>query len=613
MQLALLPHHDGSAFYVSNQKPILNEKVILKIRLHQSIGLVAKVSARYSDNGEAFYSKRAKPTPGNDGWSWWETTIPVLNPIVNYRFLIELVDGGAYWLNAQGVSDIEPTDAMDFRMTTLSDAPSWSSSGVMYQIFPDRFARSEHADSRQAPEWAVPKRWSDQVTAFGTDVSTQFFGGDLDGIIDHLDHLENLGVNILYLTPIFPGQSNHRYDASSFDEVDPLLGGDEALQRLVAAAHSRGMKVVGDLTANHSGDKHEWFRAAFGNPSAAESDFYYFSEGNTKYVSWWDVSSLPKLNWNSKELRRRFIEGENSVVAKWLKPPFDLDGWRIDVANMSGRFEDQDMYDEIAQTIKKTMQETKKDTLLLGEYTKDAAPFMQGDGYHGAMTYFNFTKPLWLWFANENIKIYHDFPGPGPNRYSGKQFLAAHLQFAAQFPWSVRMNNMNALDTHDIPRFKTVSVLGGQLVGAGLQFTMPGIPVIFAGDEFGLDGNNGEHSRTPIPWNDERVTDKSMMENYKKLSEIRRQNPTLVSGSIRWLYVSDEAVVFAREDESATILVSATRFEDPNIRFSMDALPDVENALNLFGGGEIKVIGASLMLPGKPLSVNIWRLPAPKQ
>jgi alpha-glucosidase len=175
------------------------------------------------------------------------------------------------------------------------------------------------------------------------------------------------------------------------------------------------------------------------------------------------------------------------------------------------------------------------------------------------------------------------------------------------------MNNMNALDTHDIPRFKTVSVLGGQLVGAGLQFTMPGIPVIFAGDEFGLDGNNGEHSRTPIPWNDERVTDKSMMENYKKLSEIRRQNPTLVSGSIRWLYVSDEAVVFAREDESATILVSATRFEDPNIRFSMDALPDVENALNLFGGGEIKVIGASLMLPGKPLSVNIWRLPAPKQ
>ena len=608
-----MPHHDGSSYYVSNQNPRIHDFVKVTARVHQSIGQVSKVSVRYSENGEAFFSKRGKPSPGESGWSWWEVSFPVLNPSVNYRFLIELVDGGAYWLNTQGISVVEPSDALDFRITTFSDAPDWSKKSVMYQIFPDRFAKSAKALERKTPSWAIKKNWFDPVSGSGPDVSKEFFGGDLDGVTEHLDHLEALGVTLLYLTPIFPAQSNHRYDASSFDEVDELLGGNEALQQLVEAAHARGMKVLGDLTANHSGAEHEWFKAAFANPNAPESDFYFFSESNTKYESWWGVSTLPKLNWNSKELRRRFIEGSDSVVAKWLKGPFNLDGWRIDVANMTGRLEEQDLYKEVAQTIKKTMQEVNPDALLIGEYTKDAGPFIQGDGYHGAMTYSNFTKPLWLWFANENIKIYEDFPGPGPSRYSGKQFLEAHLQFQAQFPWSVRQNNMNALDTHDIPRFKTVGILGAQMVGAALQFTLPGIPVIFQGDEFGLDGNNGENSRTPMPWNDERPTEKSMIGVYGELARIRKENPVLIDGAVRWLYASDEAVVFAREDDTATILVAVTRFEDPNIKISMDAITDPDRAINLFGGGEIKVIGSSLLLPGKPLSVNIWRLPAPKQ
>ena len=613
MQLALMPHHDGSSTYVSNQSPKLHEFVQVTARVHISLGQVAKVSVRYSDNGEAFFSKNGKPSPGEGGWTWWEVSIPVLNPTVHYRFLIDLVDGGSYWLNTQGTSVVEPIDVMDFRITTFADAPSWSKKSVMYQIFPDRFAKSAKAMERPTPPWAIKRNWSDPVTGSGPDASKEFFGGDIDGITEHLDHLEALGVTLLYLTPIFPAQSNHRYDASSFDEVDPLLGGDEALQKLVEQAHAKGMKVLGDLTANHSGNAHEWFKAAFANPSAPESDFYYFSEGNTKYESWWGVESLPKLNWNSKELRRRFIEGSQSVVAKWLKAPFHLDGWRIDVANMTGRIENQDMYKEVAETIKATMQEVNPEALLIGEYTKDAAPHMQGDGYHGAMTYFNFTKPLWLWFANENINTYHDFPGPGPSRYTAKQFLQAHLQFAANFPWSVRQNNMNALDTHDIPRFKTVSVLGGQRVGAALQFTLPGIPVIFAGDEFGLDGNNGENSRTPIPWNDERTSDKSMMDVYATLAKIRKENPVLVDGAVRWLYASDESIVFAREDSTATIMVAATRLEDPNIKIPMDAINDPERSENLFGGGEIKVISGSLLIPGKPLSVNIWRLPASKQ
>jgi alpha-glucosidase len=540
-------------------------------------------------------------------------TIEMVNPSVGYRFLIELVDGDCYWLNTLGSSQLEPLDVFDFRINVFSDAPKWSKHSVMYQIFPDRFAKSKAADDRQAPAWAIKKNWSDPVSGIGPDAGKEFFGGDLDGITEHLDHLESLGVSVIYLTPFFPAESNHRYDASSFDEVDPLLGGDEALTRLVTAAHDRGMKVLGDLTSNHSGKEHEWFKAAFANPSAIESDFYYFSDGNTKYVSWWDVPSLPKFNWASKELRRRFVQGPESVVAKWLEGPFKLDGWRIDVANMTGRLETQDMYLEVSKIIKETMQQVNPETLLLGEYTSDAAAHIQGDGYHGAMTYYNFTKPLWRWFGSDNLDVHPGFPGAGHPRFTARQFLDSHLQFIAGFPWHVRQNNMNALDTHDIPRFKTVSVLGGQLVGAGLQFTLPGIPVIFAGDEFGLDGSNGENSRTPLPWNDERTSDQSMMETYARLAAIRKENSVLVDGAVRWLYASDEAVVFAREDQSGTIVIAATRFEDPNIKIPMDAITDIDQAENLFGGGQIKVIGSSLLLPGKPLTVNIWRLPAPKQ
>ena len=613
MHEGLSSHHDGSVLYVSNQRPKLFDQVKVRIRVHDSFGKVAKVSARQVENGEAFFSQKSSSAAGENGWSWWTTEIRISNPSISYRFLIELVDGSCYWLNTLGHSRIEPLDAFDFRMNIYSDAPEWSKESVMYQIFPDRFARSSAADSRPAPSWAISKKWHDSVTGTGPNAGTELFGGDLDGIIEHLDHLEALGVSIVYLTPFFPAQSNHRYDASSFDQVDPLLGGDEALVRLVEAAHKRGMKVMGDLTSNHSGKAHEWFQAAYENPNAEESDFYYFSEGNKKYVSWFDVPSLPKFNWASQELRKRFVDGSNSVVAKWLKAPYKLDGWRIDVANMTGRLGDQDMYLEVGQLIKKTMHEQNPDTFLLGEYTSDAAAHIQGDGYHGAMTYYNFTKPLWRWFSNGTDELHPGFPGLGQSVLSAKDFVDSYVMFTAAFPWHVRQANMNALDTHDTPRFKTATLAGAQRVGAGLQFTLPGVPVVFAGDEFGLGGHNGENSRTPMPWNGERETDKSMTGIYSQLARLRKENNVLINGSLRWVYTSEEAVAFVREDQDSTILVAACRHEDSEIAIHKNAITDASKAENLFGGDNLELKGDQVLIPGKPMSVNVWRLPATKQ
>ena len=616
LDFSLQPHHDGSVLYIPNQKPKLLEKVKVRVRVHPKfeaqIGKLAKVLVRQSENGEAFLQAPAKLLKTNDGWLWFEAHITMYNPSIFYRWCFVTENDDVFWLNTLGFSDMEQPDINDFRINVWSSGPTWGPGTIMYQIFPDRFARSKQADKHKLPEWAVPKGWGEEVTGQGYPTSEQFFGGDIWGIIEHLDHLKKLGVTMLYLTPFFPAGSNHRYDASSFSKVDPLLGGDKALIALVEAAHKMGFKVIGDLTSNHSGDKHEWFTAAYKNPKAAESDFYYFTEKNTKYESWWGVPSLPKFNWKSQELRKRFIQGKTSVVAKWLKAPYNLDGWRIDVANMTGRIRDEDMSKEVARIVRETMHEINPNTILLGEYTGDPSFEVQGDGWQGAMTYANFTKPLWRWMANPQNKGFITYMGIGARHLNGMQFVETHKRFIASFPWHVRQHNMNALDTHDIPRFKTFTRKGAQRVGAGLQFTFPGIPVVWAGDEFGLDGFNGENSRTPLPWNNERPHDTAMIETYAQLAAIRKSNPALVEGGMRFLYASKEAIVFIREHKKQSVLVAATRGKDEEIKFDASSIFGADQAVNLFGGGKLKVGKKNIQLPGDKMSINIWSLPAAK-
>ena len=615
--LALLPHHDGSALYVPNQKPKLLDVLKIRIRIHKTLGSVKEVRVRYSESGEAFPSPVAKVIKREGGWSWYETKITMHNPKMNYKFMILLASGETFWYNTLGMHELIPPDINDFRLNTFSSAPDWGKSAIMYQIFPDRFARSKHADAHKTPSWGIAKKWGDEVIGTGPGTSEQFFGGDLWGVIEHLDHLKKLGVNLVYLTPIFPGRSNHRYDASSFAEVDPLLGGGKAFSALIEAAHKKGMRVIGDLTSNHSGVGHEWFQASFKKPGAKESDFYYFTDKNRKYDSWFGVASLPKFNWKSRELRKRFIEGSSSVVAKWLKAPYKMDGWRIDVANMTGRIRDEDMYLEVAQVIRKTMVDINPDTIMLGEYTGDAAHEVQGDGWQGAMTYSNFTKPVWRWFYNDNVKSRpkgaEGLPGfsmgDGKQKAGARELVHNYTQFIAAFPWHVRLHNMNPLDTHDIPRFKSYAIKGSQKVAAGLQFTFPGIPVIWAGDEFGLDGFNGESSRTPIPWNNERPHDTKMIDTYAALTKIRRGNSALNDGSMRFLYASEEALVFVRENSKQSILVVATRGADNKIVLSRDVVANLAKAENLFGGGKLTLTSTTVKLPGEKLSLNIWRLP----
>ncbi|MET1053330.1 MAG: alpha-amylase family glycosyl hydrolase, partial [Mycetocola sp.] len=236
----LEPHHDGSPLYVSNLSPELGETVRVRLRVPESLGPVRAVRVRSNPNREPRLST-ADRLHAADGWVWWEAEILIENPVHGYRFLVRLDDGTDFWVNARGVFRIETLDSEDFKLTTHPPAPAWAESTVMYQVFPDRFARSAAADDREAPEWAIPAEWTDAVDLVPPARSSQLYGGDLDGIVERLDHLERLGVTMLYLTPVFPGRSNHRYDAANFDAVDPLLGGNEALARLTDAVHARGL------------------------------------------------------------------------------------------------------------------------------------------------------------------------------------------------------------------------------------------------------------------------------------------------------------------------------------------------------------------------------------
>ena len=600
----LLPHHDGSALYVSDLEPALGDVVTVRLRVPAGYGPLSAVRTRSNPDHEPEWTD-ASPIGSRDGWDWWEAPVTVRNPRHGYRWMLRHESGRIEWLTQTGLHTIETLDAEDFALVAYPAPPAWLYDAVMYQVFPDRFSRSAHADARPTPDWAIPAAWDDPVDPVMPARSQQFYGGDLDGVLEHLDHLVELGVNVLYLTPVFPAASNHRYDAASFDTVDPLLGGDEAYVRLIEAAHARGIRVIGDLTSNHSGDRHEWFRAAYGHPGAAEESYYYFTDDdNTEYVSWLGYESLPKFDWSSQELRDRFVEGRDSVVAKWLQPPFSTDGWRIDVANMTGRLGEVDLNAEVRQLLRRTMIEINPDTILLGESTNDAASDLQGDGWHGAMTYPSFTRPLWGWLSEPTGTPYLSAEGDeltepwffgqpigGIPRYTAREFADAVVRFTAGIPWRVRLGNMQPLDTHDTARFATNAAPGTIPVAVGLSMTMPGLPVVFAGDEFGLVGADGESSRTPMPWGSE--SDAEVAERialYRDLIALRRRHAVLGTGGLRWLHVDDEVVAFARESHDETVVVVASR-GDVDIDLPAGALAGASRATALYGDATFAVQG----------------------
>ena len=527
------PHHDGSELYVDGE----DVRVLVPVD-------VDALALRYVEDGEA-RAVRAEP----DGEGWWRARLPRTNPVMRYRWLLSGGEVGYAWLNGAGLVRHDVPDADDFVATTDPPGPDWHLRSVVYEIFPDRFATT--GAGGDPPDWAVPRAWHQPPTGRGPETPYEWFGGDLPGIEAHLDHIEALGANVIYLTPIFPAGSTHRYDATTFDRVDPLLGGDAALASLTRAAHVRGMRVVSDLTPNHTGHKHEWF-------VNGERDLYLFDESGD-YEAWWGIKTLPKLNWRSQELRRRL----QTVAHKWLQPPYSLDGWRVDVANMSGRTGETDVNSDVAPTLREAL---NGDSLLVAEHFHDYRPDFRG--WHGVMNYAGFSRPVWTWLRGDVDLPYFELPIPMP-RFGADASVATMRAFRAGVPWGFVLHSWAILDSHDSPRFRTLAGSEErQLVGVGLQMTTPGVPMVFAGDELGLEGEWGEEARRTMPWDSPRP---SLFEHYRRLIALRRSSVALARGGIRYAYVDADVIAYLRETHDERLLCLASRAPHEPIRLPVRA------------------------------------------
>jgi alpha-glucosidase len=552
------PHHDGSDLYVSNSAPAIGDLITLKVRVPNDY-LFEKAMLRIYHDGEPriFEMKLSSKTEVE---SWYQVKVQILNLQNSYRFAF--IGRGKYeWLNARGLFDHDVHSNNDFQVVAIPANPEWIKSSVFYQIFPDRFARSGKVNI--TPEWAYPREWNLPPRGRGKFTGQELYGGDLYGVQEHLDHVTELGANGIYFTPIFPSQSNHRYDATSFDHVDPILGGDKAFQSLIKVAKKNGIRILGDLTSNHCGAGHNWLAKAKKDKKSKERTYFFWDKSiKWGYVGWYGLESLPKLNYASKALRKAVYEGNNSIVKKWISPKFGMAGWRIDVGNMTGVQGAENHHVEVMQGIRQAMQQVNPDTWLVAENGDFIASDLNGLGWQGAMNYQGFMRPFWNWI-NRNPEITGGFQGLpfAMPKINGKQLVESIQEFNASIPWRSLTASMMLLDSHDTARFRTV-VLGdvqAHKTAMTMMLSYPGVPSIFAGDEIGLEGSWGEDARRTINWEDRSGWDTEFFAEVKKLVKLRKTQDALINGGLRWVAVENDYIAYLRESKKQSLLVLVSR------------------------------------------------------
>lgn len=606
-------HHDGSPLFVSSQSPALGEPLTLRLRIsrdHQP----ETVALRTVRDGEPYVvMAERKETVGHD--TWWVAHLTVRNVITQYRWLLV---GGAFdyaWLTAAGLVDHDVPDATDFIVSATPAPPQWTHRSVVYQVFPDRFARSVGDPHEPAvapegavmPSWAVPRAWTDPVEGRGRNTPYEFFGGDLDGVREHLDHITGLGADVVYLTPVFPAGSTHRYDASSFSEVDPLLGGDAALARLTSAAHDRGARVIGDITLNHCGVEHPWFVAAQ-DPKAPEREFFRFDDGlDHGYECWFNVPTLPKFDHTSSRLRDALVRSPQSPVRTWLREPVTLDGWRVDVANMAGRMGAVDVTHEFAADVRAAMKLEGDDVLLVAEHGHDASGDLMGDGWHGTMNYAGFTRQVWSWLRGPDFDgTFFGLPMQVPV-ISGEQAVASIRAFHGRIPWRSLLASWNILGSHDTARIRTVvGSAERQEAALALAVGLPGVPMVFAGDEIGAEGLWGEDSRTPFPWHDRDAWDMATLKVYRSLLTLRRSSIALAEGGLRWLHAGTDAIAFVREHPRESILIVVARQQAAPVRLPLAELGG-SGVRHVHGFGA-DVVAEQVVIEIPSAGAGVWRV-----
>ena len=497
----------------------------------------------------------------------------------------------------------------------------------MYQIFVDRFRNGDPTNDVVSDEYVyigfpVEKidNWNEGLSVLDVD---RFYGGDIKGIWDKLDYLQGLKVEVLYLSPLFVSPSNHKYDCQDYDHIDPHYGvivkdapglvksdavdndeaykysvrtadmenlkaSDEFFVKFVEEVHKRGMKIILDGVFNHCGSFNKWLDRekiyekhggyAPGAYSSAESPYKdYFKFKHTKpedwpenesYESWWNHNTLPKLNYEgSEELYRHILE----IGKKWVSPPFNIDGWRLDVAADLGH--SQELNHRFWRDFRKVVKEANPEAVILAEHYGDVSPWLQGDVWETVMNYDAFMEPL-TWFLTGLEKHSDRYD---PHLFQNSQaFMSSMLDHMTAFQTPSLMAAMNELSNHDHSRFLTrtnrqvgrLASKGAAAANEGLNFgtfrsaaivqmTWPGAPTIYYGDEAGVCGWTDPDSRRTYPWGHE---NQELIEFHRYLGGIRKRNKAFRSGSFKPLLAENGVIAYGRfcEDSRGVVIVNST-------------------------------------------------------
>ncbi len=607
-------HHDGSELYVSERFPRLGQTVRVRLRAgHQAP--IQQVFLRTFPDGEQAITPMS-PGEITPVCQWWEIELSINQPQLHYRFLI-LSDSGLWAYSAAGLTAHIPTDHSDFRILADYHAPEWLETAVFYQIFPDRYANGDAATNPQPDEFnfqgfgPLTLPW-EQPPPPEHPFPLVFYGGDLPGITQRLDYLQHLGINALYLNPIFSAHSNHKYDVINYEQVDPHFGGNEGLIELRQGLSERGMRYILDIVPNHCGYWHTWFQKARADQTAAEAEFFTFQNHPDEYETWLGVWILPKLNYRSSELRQRIYAAEDSVFKRWLRPPFAIDGWRIDVANMLGRQGEIQIGAEITREIRAAVKSVEPDAYLMGENFFDASAQLQGEQLDGVMNYTGFAQPLWYWLNkyrewSHNQKKHVESNAPWPTQ----ALIETWQSRRSVIPWVIACQQYNLLNSHDTPRIRTIVGENDALhrLAVILLFTFPGVPGIYYGNEIGLVNDEALEGRGCMIWN-ERRWNHDLLNFYRRLIALRKESSILQRGGFQILAVETDTFAYQREGKDGRILVIAHRSEKPRperpLPVAHGGIPDGTRFVEFFSGQELFITQGALPLPAHLQGATLW-------
>ncbi len=520
-------YSDGTRGFVSSPVPTLGEEVKISLRFFEDAP-IKKIFLRRLSNGAEQYIEMEKERSFS-GLSYYSATTLMNEPRLSYYFVIVCEDV-IYFYTQAGITTYVPDEKNSFVVLSLYTQPEWVKGAVYYQIFP-----------------------------------TSFKDHSLYGVMEKIPYLKELGITAVYLNPIFTAPSEHKYDCADYFHVDPTFGGDEALAALSAALHVNGIRLILDISINHTGIENNWVN---------EKNEFYFKEADGTLRGWAGYKSLPVLDYRNEELKDLIYRNEDSALRKWLKPPYNADGWRFDVADVFGRNDDVQMADELWREVCEAIREVKPDAMIIGEHWGECTEYLQGDLWNAPMNYFGFGRiarqfaglPDLFLERNEVLKAV-------PYKMTSADVVGRTDEFYSKLPQVLAECNMNLFDSHDVSRAHNCYQIDynrwhGMAI---MQYLWTGIPCIYYGDELKIDGYTHHDSgfRFNMPWEEEKERMKGAhFETYKKLNHLRRTEPAFAEGGRKVLFACGRILCVSRFMED-NVYIGIISMEEDDMKISI--------------------------------------------